>query len=49
MSYKFILTFKSFLTCNESMNDNDPQPIKLPQALLKPRKIALLKDAEVRT
>ena len=49
MSYKFILTFKSFLTCNESMNDNDPQPIKLPQALLKACKITLLKDAEVRT
>ena len=49
MTYKFILSFKSFLICNESMNDNDPQPIKLPQALLKPCKITLLKDAEVRT
>ena len=36
MSYKFILSVKRFLTCKESaMNDNDPQPIKLPQALLK--------------
>ena len=49
MSYKFILSFKRFLTYNESMNDNDPQPIKLPQALLKACKITLLKDAEVRT
>ena len=30
------------------MKDNDPQPIKLLQALLKPCKITLLKDAEVR-